>query len=206
MELDGFDPRGGIVLLASTLPPGARDENPILRVLHDAPPELAHPTLVRFEDLVEVIGWQWHEPVVRGRETTLEVALRVLKPLPAGSKLYLRLQQGRLSRVNPAPHELAEGLYPPQHWRAGDYILPRFTVTVPMLEVLPGAHEVMLGMRRTESSNLKISFPATDDPARRCRTGPLPAHHGGVGRRVSATRRREGHLVGGGFCRFESSS
>ncbi len=153
------------VLLANTLPPGATDENPILRVLRDAPPELAHSTLVRFEDFVEVLGWQWHEPIVRGRETTLEVALRVLRPLPSGSKLYLRLQQGRLSRVNPMPHELAEGLYPSQHWRAGDYIHHRFTVAVPMLEVLPGAHEVVLGMRRTESSNYKISFPATDDPS-----------------------------------------
>ena len=63
------------------------------------------------------------------------------------------------------PHELAEGLYPSHHWRAGDYILHRFTVTVPMLEVLPGAHDVELGMRRTESSNYKISHPTTDDPA-----------------------------------------
>ena len=152
-----------VVLIGNTLPPGAADENPVLRVLHDQPPALAHATLVRFEDFVEVIGWAWHEPIVRGRETTLEVALRVLKPLPSGSKIYVRLQQGKLSRINPAPHELAEGVYPPQHWRAGDYILHRFTVAVPMLEILPGAHEVVLGMRRTESSNFKISEPTTDD-------------------------------------------
>lgn len=153
-----------VVLLANTLPPGAIDDNPILRVLRDAPPQLAHSTLVRFEDHVEVIGWQWQEPIVRGRETTLEVAFHVLKPLIAGSKLYFRLQQGRLSRINPMPHELAEGIYPAQHWRAGDYILHRFTVAVPMLEVLPGAHEVVLGLRRSESSNYKISFPTADDP------------------------------------------
>ena len=148
-----------IVLLANQRPPGAADENPIRRVLLDEPPALAHPTLVRFENYLEVIGWQWQEPIVRGRETTLELALRVLGPLPSGSKIYVRLQQGRLSRINPAPHELAEGLYPPQHWRAGDYILHRFTVQVPMLEILPGAHEVVIGLRRTESSNYKISVP-----------------------------------------------
>jgi len=152
-----------VVLVGNTLPPGATDENPVRRVLFDAPPMLAHTTLVRFEDFVEVIGWAWREPIVRGRETTLEVALRVLKPLPSGSKIYVRLQQGKLSRINPAPHELAEGVYPPQHWRPGDYILHRFTVAVPMLEILPGAHEVVLGMRRTESSNFKISEPTTDD-------------------------------------------
>ena len=152
-----------IVLVSNVLPPGATDENPILAVLRDAPPILANPTFLRFEDNLEVLGWAWHEPVVRGRETTLEVALRVLKPLPSGSKIYVRLQQGKLSRINPAAHELAGGVYPPQHWRAGDYILHRFTVAVPMLEVLPGAHEVVLGLRRSESSNFKISEPLTDD-------------------------------------------
>ncbi|HEY0132598.1 MAG TPA: hypothetical protein VGB85_00925, partial [Nannocystis sp.] len=152
-----------VVLVSNVLPPGASDENPILDVLRDEPPVLANPTFLRFEDNLEVLGWAWHEPVVRGRETTLEVALRVLKPLPSGSKIYVRLQQGKLSRINPAAHELAGGVYPPQHWRAGDYILHRFTVAVPMLEVLPGAHEVVLGLRRTESSNFKISEPLTDD-------------------------------------------
>jgi len=148
-----------IVLVGNALPPGAADENPILRVLRDEPPALAHPTLLRFEDHLEVLGWQWQEPIVRGRETTLELALKVLRPLPSGSKIYVRLQQGRLSRINPMPHELAEGLYPSQLWRAGDHILHRFTVTVPMLEVLPGAHEVVIGLRRSESSNYKITVP-----------------------------------------------
>ncbi len=148
-----------IVLLANAVPAGAADDNPIRRVLFDEPPALAHETLLRFENYLEVIGWQWSEPIVRGREATLELALRVLAPLPTGSKIYVRLQQGRLSRINPAPHELAEGVYPPQHWRAGDFILHRFTVAVPMLEILPGAHEVVIGLRRTESSNYKISIP-----------------------------------------------
>jgi hypothetical protein len=117
------------------------------------------PTFVRFEDYLEVIGWDWEEPVVRGRETTLRVALRVLRPLPSGSKIYMRLQKERISRINPAPHDLAGGIYPTQHWRPGDYVLHEFTTTVPLLEILPGAHDVVLGMRRTESSNYKISSP-----------------------------------------------
>ncbi len=151
-----------IALVSNILPPGASDENPILRVVFDAPPALAHPTLLRFEHYLEIVGWQWQEPIVRGRETTLELALKVLEPLPSGSKIYVRLQQGKLSRINPLPHELAEGLYLSQLWRPGDYILHRFTVPVPMLEVLPGAHDVVIGLRRTESSNYKISVPEGD--------------------------------------------
>jgi hypothetical protein len=152
-----------IVLVSNVLPPGAADENPIRRVLFDAAPQLAHPTALRFEKYLEIVGWQWQEPIVRGRETTLELAIKVLEPLPAGSKIYVRLQQGKLSRINPMPHELAEGLYPSQLWRPGDYILHRFTVPVPMLEILPGAHDVVIGLRRTETSNYKISVPEGDE-------------------------------------------
>ncbi|WP_434422621.1 hypothetical protein [Nannocystis pusilla] len=57
-----------VLLVANTLPPGEADMNPIRRVLFDEPPQLAHQTLVRFDDFVEVIAWEWDEPVVRGRD------------------------------------------------------------------------------------------------------------------------------------------
>ncbi|MCY1055785.1 hypothetical protein [Nannocystis sp. SCPEA4] len=148
-----------ILLVANTLPPGAADMNPIGRVLFDEPPALAHQTLLRFDDYVEVIAWEWDEPLVRGRDVELRVVLRALKPMPSGSKITVRLQQGRLSRVNPLPHDLVENLYPPQYWRAGDYLLHRFRVHVPTLEIVPGPHEVVIGMRRTESANYKITVP-----------------------------------------------
>jgi hypothetical protein len=152
-----------IVLVANVLPPGAADHNPIRRVLFDAPPALPHETLVRFDDYLEIVAWDWEQPVVRGRETTLQLVLRVLKPLPAGSKITARLQQDKLSRINPMPHDLAENIYPCQYWRPGDYILHRFTTTVPMLEILPGAHDLIVGLRRTESQNYKISQPDSPD-------------------------------------------
>lgn len=148
-----------VLLIANTLPPGAADHNPIREVLFDAPPPLAHETLLRFEDFVEVIAWEWDEPVVRGREVELRVVLRPLRPLPSGSKITVRLQRGRLSRVNPLAHDLVENIYPPQHWRAGDYLLHRFRVQVPTLEVVPGPHEVVMGLQRTASANYKITVP-----------------------------------------------
>lgn len=148
-----------VLLVANTLPPGEADMNPIRRVLFDEPPQLAHQTLVRFDDFVEVIAWEWDEPVVRGRDVELRVVLRPLKAMPSGSKITVRLQQGRLSRVNPMPHDLVENIYPPQYWRPGDYLLHRFRVHVPTLEIVPGPHEVVIGVRRTESTNYKITVP-----------------------------------------------
>lgn len=148
-----------ILLVANTLPPGAEDMNPIRQVLFDAPPVLAHQTMLRFDDYVELIAWEWDEPLVRGRDVWLRVVLRPLKALPSGSKITVRLQQGRLSRINPLPHDLVENIYPPQYWRPGDYLLHRFRVHVPTLEIVPGPHDVVIGMRRTESSNYKITVP-----------------------------------------------
>ena len=79
--------------------------------------------------------------------------------VPSGSKITVRLQQGRLSRINPLAHDLVENIYPPQYWRPGDYLLHRFRLQVPTLEIVPGLHEVVMGMRRTENSNYKITQP-----------------------------------------------
>ncbi|WAS92713.1 hypothetical protein [Nannocystis punicea] len=170
-----------VLLIANALPPGEADVNPIRRVLFDEPPALAHQTLVRFDDYVEVIGWEWDEPVVRGRDVELRVVLRALKPMPSGSKITFRLQQGRLSRVNPMPHDLVENIYPPQYWRAGDYLLHRFRVHVPTLEIVPGPHEVVLGMRRTENANYKITVPEGETGEHGVRVFPGPHEFAVVG-------------------------
>jgi hypothetical protein len=124
---------------------------------------LAHETLVRFESYVEVIGWEVTEPLVRGREATLQVAFRVLRPLPGGSKLHARFNRGRIARINGEAHELAEGLYPCNLWRPGDYVLHRFTFEVPVLETLPGSYDLVLGLRRSESENYDVTVPEGKD-------------------------------------------
>jgi hypothetical protein len=148
-----------MMLVSNVLVPGAEDLNRIPEVLHREPPTLAHETLVRFEQYVEIIGWQIDAPIVRGGKHTLQIAIRVLRPLPGGSKIYARFLQGRLSRINAEPHELAEGLYPCSLWRAGDYILHRFEFEAPTLEILPGDHEFVVGLRRSEKNNYEITVP-----------------------------------------------
>jgi hypothetical protein len=73
--------------------------------------------------------------------------------------MYARLQKGKVSRVAAEPHDLTGGALPPNFWRAGDYIHHRFDFQVPWLEVLPGEHELIVGLRRSEKSNLKITTP-----------------------------------------------
>lgn len=147
------------LLVANFLPAGRQDQNPLLGIAFDAPVTLGTPTLVAWHPYVELIAWQIEGELHRGSKATLHLVFRVQRPLPAGTKMYARLQKGKVSRVAAEPHELTGGALPPNFWRAGDYIHHRFEFQVPWLEVLPGEHELIVGMRRSEKSNLKITTP-----------------------------------------------
>lgn len=153
------DDHSHLRLVANVLPPGETDLNPISAVVFDEAPTLENPTQLQFEDYIEIVGWQVTDPVVRGREVTLQLAIRVLKPLPGGTKLYARLQKDRSSRLNTEPHDLTDGVYPPNMWRDGDYILHTYRFKAPLLEIQPGEHELIIGLRRGEQQNFGISVP-----------------------------------------------
>jgi hypothetical protein len=148
-----------LVLVSNFLPEGLDDQNPLPEIVLDSPPALAHETLVRFEKYVEVIGWEVEGPVVRGGKATLRLALKPLRQMPAGTQVYARLQKGKMSRINAAPHDLVGGMYPPNNWRDGDYILHEFEFEVPSLEILSGPHEFIVGLRRSENKNFSITYP-----------------------------------------------
>jgi len=153
------DSHGTLRLIANVLPDGATDLNTIPEVLKDEPPQLGHETMLRFENYVEVIGWQVTEPIVRGRKASIEVALKVLRPLPGGCKLYTRLLKDRSSRMAIEPQPLAMDVYPPNLWREGDFILHRYEFDAPPLEIQWGQHELIIGLRRSERENLEITVP-----------------------------------------------
>ncbi|MGB1274724.1 MAG: hypothetical protein ACPG77_03150, partial [Nannocystaceae bacterium] len=147
-------------LVSNRLPEGASEQNPLATVVVDEPPPLAHTTHVRFEDAVEVIGWQIEGPVIRGRPFTIVIALRALDKLPVQTAIYARLQKGRLSRINYLPVPVTDKQYPPNLWRAGDILVHRQTLVTPTLEIVSGDHDLVIGLRRTKTRNFRISEPA----------------------------------------------
>ena len=157
------DSHGRLLLVSNRLPPGARNRNPIEEVVLSTPPRLEHETLVRFEDRLELVGWQFDEPVIRGTEGTLTMVFRVLRPLPGRPKLVARLQKGKVSRVNAQPHEFVQGIYPPVYWRPGDYIVHRQRFDVPALEILPGTHEVIVAVKHGKNRDYEITIPSEED-------------------------------------------
>jgi hypothetical protein len=154
-----------VLLVANFLPAGYEDQNPLLDIVYDEPISLANETLVGWDPFVELIAWEIDRELHRGSSATLHMVFRVHRPLPAGTKMYARLQKGKVSRVAAEPHDLTGGMLPPNFWRAGDYVHHRFEFKVPWLEVLPGEHELIVGLRRSETSNLKITTPAEKEGA-----------------------------------------
>lgn len=153
------DSHARLLLVANRLPDNENNQDRLSQVVLDEPPVLAHETLLNFEDYIEVIGWELDGPLRRGKEHTLQLGIRVLRPLPAGSKLYARMLKGRLSRIGGEPHEFVEGLYPCNLWRKGDIIWHRWTFQTPPLEVMPGEYDILLGVRRSEKANYSIKIP-----------------------------------------------
>jgi hypothetical protein len=125
----------------------------------DDPPQLAHETLLQFENYLEIIGWEVEEPLIRGRKRTLKLAIRVKRPLPGGSKIYHRFIGGKLSRIHREAVSIADDAYPSNLWREGDYILHQYEFEVPALETIPGEYELSIGLRRSETKNFTISVP-----------------------------------------------
>lgn len=156
------DSNARALLVANRLPEGAENRDRLPSIVLDEAPPLEHPTLLNFDNYIEVIGWELDGPLRRGKTHTLQVAIRVLRPLPAGSKLYARMLKGRLSRIGGEAHDFVDGQYPCNLWRKGDIIHHTWTFETPPLEVMPGTYDVLLGLRRSERANFTIAVPEGD--------------------------------------------
>jgi hypothetical protein len=154
-----------VLLVSNFLPEGHEDQNPLLGIVYDEPISLANETLVSWDPFVDLIAWEIEGQLHRGSSATLHMVFRVNRPLPAGTKMYARLQKGKVSRVAAEPHDLTGGVFPPNFWREGDYVHHRFEFEVPWLEVLPGEHELIVGLRRSETANVKITAPVGGESA-----------------------------------------
>ncbi len=170
----------GLVVVSNTAIAGLDDTNPLLAVVADEDPKLSHPTWVRFGDVLEVVGWELQGPIHRGQEVRLTVALHVLRRVPQALTIYTRLYRGKLSRINAVAHKPTGGVYPPQYWRKGDYIIDRFDFKVPPLEIVSGEHELIVGLSKTKRERYKVTLPpeqASEDPS----SGPSPGRGADLG-------------------------
>lgn len=146
-------------LVSNHMPEGLTDVAPLSRIVYDALPKLEHETFVRFDEKLELVGWQVEGDIRRGGEVTVTLGFHVLRALTGATQIYVRLQQGQMSKINVYPHDPAEGLYAGNYWRKGDYIVDRFTFVIPAINTIPGPHDLFIGIAKSKKAKLEITLP-----------------------------------------------
>ncbi len=162
------------ITLATNQPISGRDNESFLvrNVLKTLPATIQHPTRVRFEDKLELLGFDLelpHDTHVGASESfAIKWYFRALKPIPGNYKIFVHVD-GQGLRLN-GDHEPVDGNYPVRMWDPGDVIVDRQELTVPA-NYRRGAYTIFMGFF-SGNTRLKIEDGPKDD-ADRARAGTL---------------------------------
>jgi len=166
------EPSARVALAASTPVTGATNHNPLARFVMNTAPKVQYPVDGRFEDRVELVGYNLILPgkdhVGAGQTFTVEWVWRVLKANLGTYKVFVHLD-GPEQRLN-GDHEPVDGRYPVRLWDLGDVIVDRQELSVPATYP-SGVYTLYVGFYRGES-RLKVAQGPKDE-ANRLRAGTV---------------------------------
>lgn len=116
------------------------------------PEQVGTPVAMKFDDKVELIGYEVENPkVAAGDATWITSTFHVLKKPPPGWKLFVHLHapDGAMQRADHVP---VEGSYPVSEWKAGEYIVDRNWVRLGPGSV-SGTYDVFMGFYDPDNGN-----------------------------------------------------
>lgn len=150
VNLHVLDGRSSQILLASSAPGGAPDQNPLAGIVLDAPPApLAHPVDASFRGELTALGWEVHDEhgrpadaVVPQTRYHLRFYFRVEEPISGNWKAFVHID-GFGRRYN-GDHAVAGGRYPMSLWSPGDVIVDDLPFQLEP-NFLPGDYTVFFG-------------------------------------------------------------
>jgi hypothetical protein len=160
------------LLLAHGLPPGTRDENPLVEHVHHAgiaaPPDWAPPSdsapLATFGDAITLLRADFPTTIARGGALPLSLLFRVTARPRAGQRIFVHLELPGEPLLN-GDHDPVGGTFATQHWRTGDLIRDQHEIPLPRFSTTPGSYRLLVGF-----------WPGGDTPVRL----PLTAARPGV--------------------------
>jgi len=95
----------------------------------------------------------------------------------------MRLQRkNKLSRVTADWHDPTDGVYPPHLWREGDYIVHRYELDMPMLEIIPGEYDLIVALGRSKNAKYEITIPEGKKGEHGVRVRDKQRNHATIGR------------------------
>ena len=127
-NLPVLDARSSQILLASNQLGTGKNHNPLGKYLLDAKPNpIQHPVNARFDDKLEVLGWEVRDEsgrlvdaVIASAPYRMRLFYRVLKPITRNYRAFIHID-GAQRRHN-GDHEVLEKAYPMTLWRPGDIV------------------------------------------------------------------------------------
>lgn len=168
------DVHSGALALVATQPiDNIENQNPFLDgVRAEAPEQIQHPVLARFDDKLELLGYDVEarhaDYATVGETITLTWYFRVLKHMPSDYKVFLHID-GRGTRIN-GDHDPLSGQYEMRLWAPGDVIADRHEVKINATSPA-GRYQMMMGFF-SGRNRLKVTAGPMDD-ADRVKAGAL---------------------------------
>lgn len=166
-NLPVLDARSSQTLLVSNLAGGRPDANPLADVVLDAPPTIRHPVDARFQEHIELLGWDLVDATGASvgtlsaqRAYRLRTYFRIEKPIPGTWTAFVHLD-GDKKRQN-ADHPVAHGRYPMSLWQPGDIIVDEVELELDP-SFLPGDYWLMCGFFQGETRLRVTRGPNQDD-------------------------------------------
>lgn len=164
-----------IILVASSLRDGEKNENPLGRIVLTAAPHPQHPLDVNLEDKLQVLGYDLvdaagrpAERVAPGKKYHMKTYFKVLAPLSSDWEMFIHID-GFRKRHN-GDHKVSEGKYPMTMWLKDDVVMddhefslePNFT---------PGSYTLYFGLFSGDTRLKVTSGPSDSD--NRINGGPV---------------------------------
>ena len=164
-----------ILLAASSLLPGEKNENPLGKLLLSSPPSPQHKMSVNMEDRLEVLGYdiidmrgKLIDVVAPGRKYHMRTYYKVLAPVTTEWEAFIHIDGYR--RRHNGDHKPLDGKYPFALWQKDDLIVDDYEFSLEP-NFSPGTYTVFFGLFVGETRMKIVSGP--NDHDNRIDGGPL---------------------------------
>jgi hypothetical protein len=146
------------------------DKNPLrAMVLADPPKTISKRVRANFENKVELIGYDVPDVVRSGGSFEITLYYRVTGRMPSGYKIFMHFDKPA-SRFHGDHKPLGE-MYPTQYWLAGDYIVDKHEIELPLLTTSPGVYTIYTGFWLGDKRLKVVEGP--NDGSNRVRLGRI---------------------------------
>ena len=164
-----------ILLLASALLPGEKDENSLDKLVLQTPPQPQHPLDVNMEDKLQVLGYDITDQagdligyIAPGRKYRMRTYYKVLAPITTEWEAFIHID-GYHRRHN-GDHKPMDGKYPFALWLKDDLLVDDYEIGLEP-NFTPGSYELYFGLF-TGDTRLKVKT-GPQDGENRIDGGPI---------------------------------